>query len=59
LQEKLATVVRDLQEKDDKGEEFGIVRGNGGFVGGWDDEGLRSPMRTDDDYRFGDDINEY
>jgi DNA-directed RNA polymerase II subunit RPB3 len=47
LQEKLATVVRDLQERDDREDEFVGVRQNG-F--GWDDGGLQSPMRIDDDY---------
>ena len=58
LQEKLATVVRDLQERDDREEEFGVGRTNG--FGGWDDGGLQSPMRIDDDsYRFGGDVNGY
>lgn len=55
LQEKLATVVRDLQESNDREDEFG-GRQNG-F--GWEDGGLQSPMRIDDDsYRFGD-VNGY
>jgi hypothetical protein len=55
----LATVVRDLQERDDKEDDFGAGRQNG-FGGGWDDGGLQSPMRVDDDpYRFGGDVNGY
>lgn len=59
LQEKLATVVRDLQERDDRDEEFGRVGDANGF-GGWDDDGLQSPgMRMDEDtFRF-DNINSY
>ena len=57
LQEKLATVVQDLQERDDRVDDFGSGRQNG--FGGWDDSGLQSPMRIDDDtYRFGD-VNGY
>jgi len=52
LQEKLATVVRDLQERDDRDDEQFGGRQNG--FGGWDDTGLQSPMRIDDEYRFGD-----
>ena len=44
--------MRDLQERDDRGDDFG-GRQNG--FGGWDDSGLQSPMRIDEDsYRFGD-----
>jgi hypothetical protein len=51
-------VVRDLQERDDRDDEFGGGRQNG--FGGWDDDGLQSPMRIDDDpYRFGGDVNGY
>jgi hypothetical protein len=54
----LATVVRDLQERDDRDEEMRGV--GGGLGGGWDDGGLQSPMGIDDDsYRFGGDVNGY
>ena len=58
LQEKLATVVRELQERDHGEDEFGAGRGGANGFGGWDDGGLQSPMRVDDDsYRFGGDVN--
>ena len=51
-------MVRDLQERDDGEEEFGAGRGGANGFGGWDDGGLQSPMRIDDDsYRFGGDVN--
>jgi DNA-directed RNA polymerase II subunit RPB3 len=56
LQEKLATVVRDLQERNDPEDDFGGGRHNG-FGGGWDDGGLQSPMRDVVD-GFGD-VNGY
>jgi len=59
LQEKLATVVRDLQERDDQEDELGRGAMNG--FGGWADDGLQSPgMRMDEDtYRGYGNINDY
>jgi hypothetical protein len=55
----LATVVRDLQERDDRDDAMG-GGGGGGNGYGWDDGGLQSPMGIDDDtYRFGGDVNGY
>jgi DNA-directed RNA polymerase II subunit RPB3 len=54
LLEKLATVVHELQDKGAMEEDRGRQNGFG-----WDDGGLQSPMRIDDDpYRFGD-VNGY
>lgn len=57
LQEKLATVVRDLQERDD-GDDGGYGAG-GRDEFNWDSGGLESPSRMDDRaYRY-DDVNGY
>lgn len=57
LQEKLATVVRDLQERDDEGDDYAGARHNG--FGNWESGGLESPSRMDEgQYRF-DDVNGY
>jgi len=51
--------VRELQERSDGDDEFGARGGANGF-GAWDDGGLQSPMRIDDDsYRFAGDVNGY
>lgn len=57
LQEKLATVVRDLQEREDEGDDYAGARRNG--FPNWESGGLESPSRMDDGpYRF-DDVNGY
>jgi hypothetical protein len=59
LQEKLATVVRDLQERGEEAEGgYGAPGGREGEFG-WDAGGLESPDRMDErGYRF-DDVNGY